>query len=151
MKVYNAIPAQFKPPPGSSHELLITHQQHNPDPFRLDTRIQLPKFVGKSNGEVVDAWIRSLSTYFNTFPNLTEERKLHIAALQLEGISQTWWDTEQEKTSFMIELGDAPRSSTSQPIRRWDHLCDALRDRFYPPGYIQSLWIIWHQFHQLPT
>jgi len=53
----------------------------------------------------MDSWIRSLSTYFNTFPDLTEERKLQIAALQLEGHAQTWWDTEQEKTTSMIELG----------------------------------------------
>ena len=56
-------------------ELLRMQQQNNPDPFRLDTRIQLPKFVGKSNGEVVDSWIHSISTYFNTFTGLTEEQK----------------------------------------------------------------------------
>lgn len=59
-------------------ELLKANQQqgHNPDPFQLDTRFQLPKFNGQSNGEVVDSWIRSLSTYFNTFPDMTEVKKL---------------------------------------------------------------------------
>jgi hypothetical protein len=66
---------------------------------------------------MVDSWIRSLSTYFNTCPGLTEERKLQIFALQLEGLAQTWWDTEQEKTTFVIEIGDASKSSTSQPIK----------------------------------
>jgi hypothetical protein len=98
-------------------ELLKMQQQNNPDPFRLDTRIQLPKFSGKTNGEMVDSWIRILSTYFNTCPGLTEERKLQIAALQLEGLAQTLWDTEKEKTTFVIEIGDAPESSTSQPIK----------------------------------
>jgi hypothetical protein len=94
-------------------------RQNNPDPFRLDTRIQLPKFASQTNGEVVDSWIRSLSTCFNTCPGLTEERKLHIVAMQLEGLAQTWWDTEQEKTTFVIEIGDALESSTSKPIRTW--------------------------------
>ena len=78
-------------------ELLKENQQqgHNRDPFRLDTRFQLPKFNGQSNGEVVDSWIRSLSTYFNTCPDMTEVKKLQIAALQLEGIAQVWWDTEK--------------------------------------------------------
>jgi hypothetical protein len=76
------------------NELFRMQQQNNPDPFRLDTRIQLPKFVGQTNGEVVDSWICILSTYFNTCPGLTEERKLQIAALQLEGLAQTCWDTE---------------------------------------------------------
>jgi len=117
------------------HELLRALQHQNPNPFRLDTRIQLPNFLGQSNGEVVDSWICSLSTYFNTCPDLTEARNLHIAALQLEGLAQTWWDTEKEKTTFMIELGDVG-SSTTPPIKRWDQLFEALRNRFYPPGYI---------------
>jgi hypothetical protein len=60
------------------NELLIMQQQNNLGPFRLDTQIQLPNFVGKKNGEMVDSWICSLSTYFNTCPGLTEERKLQI-------------------------------------------------------------------------
>jgi hypothetical protein len=48
------------------NELLRMQQQNNPDPFWLDTRIQIPKFVGQTNGEMVDSWIHSLS----------EERKL---------------------------------------------------------------------------
>jgi hypothetical protein len=126
-------------------------QQKNPDPFRLDTRIQLPKFVGQTNGEIVDSWIHSFSTYFNTCPSLTEERKHHIVSLQLEGLTQTWWDTEQEKTTFMIDIGDAPYSSTTKPIRTWARLSEALRNCFYLLGYVKSLWIKWHQLHQLPS
>ena len=77
------------------NEMLRMQQQSNPYPFWLDTRIQLPKFVGKNNGEIVDSSIRSLSTYFNTCPCLTKERKLQIATLQLEGLSQTW--SEEKK------------------------------------------------------
>ena len=70
-------------------ELLKANQQqgHNPNPFRLDTQFQLPKFNGQSNGEVVDSWICSLSTYFNTCPDMNEVKNLQIATLQLEGIS----------------------------------------------------------------
>jgi hypothetical protein len=100
-------------------ELLRMQQQNNPDPFWLDTRIQLPNFFGQTNGEMVDCWIRSLSTYFNTCPGLTEERKFQIVPLQLEGLAQTWWDIEQTKTTFVIEIGDATESSTSQPIKTW--------------------------------
>ena len=88
-------------------------QPQNPDPFWLDTRTQLPKFVGKSSGEAVDSWICSLSTYFNTCLEITEVRKLQITTLQLEGISQVWWDTEREKDSFLIELGNAGSSTPS--------------------------------------
>ena len=65
------------------NELLRMKQQNNPNPFLLDTWIQLPKYFGQTNGEIVDSWIHSLSTYFNTCPGLTEERNIQIASLQL--------------------------------------------------------------------
>jgi len=126
-------------------------QKINRDPFRLDTRIELPKFVGQTNGEILDSWIRILSTYFNICPVIVEERKVHIFALQLEGLAQTWWDTEKEKTAFVIEIGDALESSTSKPIRTWARIFEALRNHFYPPGNVQFLWIKWHQLQQLPS
>jgi len=49
-------------------------------------------------------------------PDLIEARKLQIAALQLEELSQTWWDTKQGKTTFMIELVDVGSSATP-PIK----------------------------------
>ena len=109
-------------------ELLKANQQqgHNQDPFWLDTRFQLPKFNGQSNGEVVDSWIHSLSTYFNTCPDMTEVKKLQIAALQLEGIAQVWWDTEKEKDSFLSEIGGTGPSRPA--IIRWDQFCETLRD-----------------------
>jgi len=66
---------------------------------------------------MVDSWILSLSTYFNTCLGLIEERKQQIVALQLEGMAQTWWDTKKEKTTFVIDIGDALESSISQPIK----------------------------------
>jgi len=36
-------------------------------------------------------------------------------------------------------------------INKFDHLCEALRNRFYPPGYLKSLWIGWHQLQKLST
>jgi hypothetical protein len=119
-------------------------QQSNPDPFRLDTRFQLPKFVGKMNGEVVDSWIHNISTYFRTCTGLTEERKLQIATLQLEGLAQTWWDTQLENTTLVVDIGASDNSSES-PIKTWEQFCQALRDCFYPPRYLQNLWTRWLQ------
>lgn len=87
------------------NELVQRQPQNAPDPFRLDTHFQLPKFAGQMNGEVVDSWIRSLSTYFRTCPEISEARKLQIAALQLEGTAQAWWDTKVENTTLVVDLG----------------------------------------------
>jgi hypothetical protein len=78
------------------HELLRLQQRQTPVTMQLDTHFQLPKFIGQMNGETVDSWIRSLSTYFKTSPEMEESTKLQIASLQLEGIAQTWWDTQLE-------------------------------------------------------
>jgi hypothetical protein len=56
------------------------------------------------NGEMVDSWIRSLSTYFKTSPEMEESTKLQISNLQLEGIAQTWWDTQLERSELIVEL-----------------------------------------------
>jgi hypothetical protein len=55
------------------HELIHMQQQQGIAPMQLDTRIQFPKYLGQMNGEVVDSWICSLSTYFRTHPDLDEE------------------------------------------------------------------------------
>jgi hypothetical protein len=120
------------------HELLRLQQRRATTPMQLDTRFQLPKFSGQMNGETVDSWLRSLSTYFKTCLEMEEDMKLQIASLQLEGIAQAWWDTQLENFS-----------ETDERITSWDNFCQALRDRFYPPGYLQNLIAKWLQLRQL--
>ena len=44
------------------HELLRLQQRRATTPMQLDTRFQLPKFLGQMNGETVNSWLRSLFT-----------------------------------------------------------------------------------------
>ena len=71
---------------------LMRLQQRSPMSLQLDTHFYVPKFSGYMNGEVIDSWVCSLSTYFKTFPGMTKEENLQLANLQLEGIVQAWWD-----------------------------------------------------------
>ena len=130
--------------------ITLQQQQRPPGPMQLDARFQLPKFSGQMNGETVDSWIRSLSNYFRTCPTMNEEMKLQIASLQLEGLAQTWWDTHLENMSLVVELGEQAETN-STPITSWNLFCEALRERFYPPGYIQNLLAKWLQLRQLPN
>jgi len=133
------------------HELItLQQQQRPPGQMQLDTRFQLPKFSGQMNGETVDSWIRSLSNYFKTCPTMDEEMKLQIASLQFEGLAQTWWDTHLENMSLVVELGEQAETR-STPITSWNLFCEALHERFYPPGYIQNLLAKWLQLRQLPN
>ena len=86
--------------------ITLQQQRHPPGQMQLDTCFQLPKFLGQMNGEVIDSWLHSLSTYFKTCPTMEEDMKLQITSLQLEGLAQTWWDTQLENISLVVELGD---------------------------------------------
>lgn len=97
-------------------------------------RFQLPNFSGEINGEAFDSWICSLSTYFKTCLEMDEDMKLEIASLQLEGIAQAWWDTQIEYHALVIETGETT-SSTLAHLTSWGEFFQALRERFYPPGY----------------
>jgi hypothetical protein len=68
--------------------------------------------------------------------------------LQLEGVAQAWWDTQTNTSSLVVDLGDHP-TTTPPPIGSWDAFCQALQNRFYPPGYCQTLLARWLQLHQL--
>jgi hypothetical protein len=129
-------------------ELLRLQQRRAPTPMQLDTRFQLPKFVGQMNGENVDSWLHSLSTYFCTCPEMTKDMKLQIVGLQLEGIAQTWWDTQLETYSWVMDRGDPVETQTPH-ITTWDGFFQALRERFYPSGYRQNLLARWLQLRQL--
>ena len=58
------------------HELLRLQQRQATTPMQLDMCFQLPKFLVQMNGEIVDSWLCSLSTYFKTCPTLEEDMKL---------------------------------------------------------------------------
>ena len=66
--------------------------------MKLDTQFKLSKFFEQMNGETVDSWIRSLSTYFKTSIDMEKDTKFKIYSLQIEGISQASWDTQLEKS-----------------------------------------------------
>jgi hypothetical protein len=95
------------------------------------------------NGETVDSSIFSLSTHFKTAPEMEETTKLKISSLQLEGIAQTWWDTQFTSVELIIEL-DTPSPTTGQ-ITSWETFYQDLREGFYPPCYLDNLLAKWLQ------
>jgi hypothetical protein len=116
--------------------------------MQLDTHFQLPKFVGQMNGETVDSWIRSLSTYFKTSPEMEEATKLQIANLQLKGITQTWWDTQLESSELIVELGTPP-SPTKLILGM--HSVTHCGNASTLQGYLHNILAKWLQLHQLST
>ena len=112
--------------------------------MKIYMHFQLPKFAVQMNGENVDSWLCSLSTYFCTCPEMTEDMNIHISNLQLEGIAQTWWDTQVETYSWVMNRGD-PIETHTPYITTWDGFYQDHRERFYPSGYHQNLLSKWFQ------
>lgn len=82
----------------SLHELPRLQQRQTRATMKLDTQFELSKFFEQMNGETVDSWIHSLSTYFKTSVDMEKDTKFKIYSLQIEGISQASWDTQLEKS-----------------------------------------------------
>jgi hypothetical protein len=64
------------------------------------------------NGENVNSWLHSLSTHFCTCTQMMKDMNLQIASLQLEGIAHTWWDTQPENYSWVMDRGDLVETHT---------------------------------------
>ena len=71
------------------------------------------------NGDTVDSWIRSLSTYVCTCPKVIDDMKLQITNIQLEGIVQMGRDTQLENFSLVIDKGDRLEPQKTN-ITTWD-------------------------------
>ena len=80
----------------------------------------------------MDSWIRILSTYFHTHPTIDETQKFQITILQLERLSQTWWDTQLDNQEIVVEIYISTEQRRPH-IRTWKGLFLALKERFYPP------------------
>jgi hypothetical protein len=56
---------------------------------------------------------------------MIEEMKLQIFSLELEGIVQTWWDTQLENYSYVIDRGDPVEIQTPH-MKTWGGFCQGL-------------------------
>jgi len=130
------------------HQLIQMQQKKSPTTLHLDARLQLPKLSGQRNGEVINSWIWSISMYFWAHPTLTKDQKLQISSLQLDGLTQNWWDTVINNNSIVIDLFD-PQDPGLAIMNTWNQLCRGLYDRFDPPDYCKQLMARWLQLPQL--
>jgi hypothetical protein len=53
--------------------------------------IKLPEYCGEKDALDLDTWFFSMGEHFSTMPGITEDQKVLIAGLVLEGQAATWW------------------------------------------------------------
>jgi hypothetical protein len=52
----------------------------------LKSNITLPRYFGDIDGEHIDAWIKNVSMYFDSYPKMVNAMKLEWVVLNLDGI-----------------------------------------------------------------
>jgi hypothetical protein len=67
---------------------------------------------------------------------MTEEEKLQLTSLQLEGIAQAWWDAQTDTSSRVVDFDD-PSVDTPPPIGSWDTFFQALQIASIPRGTVR--------------
>ena len=53
---------------------------------------------------IMDSCIGGLCTYFNTHHKISDEEKIQIARLQMEGVSLAWFDTQPTGIQLIMDL-----------------------------------------------
>lgn len=77
---------------GSSSEAL--------ESLRLEPKLILPRNSGNMDGDRTNAWIQSLSMYFDSQPRMVNTKKLEWEALHLDGIALEWWQNLHDRSTL---------------------------------------------------
>jgi len=62
-----------------------------PKSLLLEPKISLPRYFDEMDGEHIDAWIKNVSMYFDSYPKMVNAMKLEWVVLNLDGIILKWF------------------------------------------------------------
>lgn len=96
---------------------------HTPNPTNFLKPIALPRFAGDKGATDLDTWQHKLHQYMSVYPGLSENQKLLLGTMQLEGRAAAWW----METS----------RSSNQATTTWEDLVKRLREHFCPVNRAQ--------------
>ena len=117
-----------KKPPRRNEE-----ESTQPRPFKVEARIDIPTYDGSIDAEKLDSWLSQLETYFDLY-GYNSEAKVSFARLKLTNHALTWWK------SFLASHPDEEVS--------WENFTQLIRKEFYPMGFEEDRWSLWHSLRQ---
>jgi polyribonucleotide nucleotidyltransferase len=88
----------------------------------------MPKFEGTSDPDAYLTWELNVDKIFRVH-NYSEEKKVHIAALDFDGYALIWWEQIQNQREKNDEL----------PVTTWAEMKREMRARFVPKHYKREL------------
>jgi hypothetical protein len=91
-------------------------------------KFSMPKFEGTSDPDAYLTWELNVDKIFRVH-NYSEEKKVHIAALDFDGYALIWWEQIQNQREKNDEL----------PVTTWAEMKREMRARFVPKHYKREL------------
>jgi hypothetical protein len=88
----------------------------------------MPKFEGTSDPDANLIWELKVEKIF-CMHNYSEEKKVHMAALDFDGYALIWWEQIQNQRDENGEL----------PVASWDEMKREMRACFVPKHYKRDL------------
>ncbi|PVH31714.1 hypothetical protein PAHAL_9G218700 [Panicum hallii] len=105
----------------------INNDQLNEEKF-VKLKFSMPKFEGTSDPDAYLTWELNVDKIFRVH-NYSEEKKVHIAALDFDGYALIWWEQIQNQREKNDEL----------PVTTWAEMKREMRARFVPKHYKREL------------
>lgn len=63
----------------------------NTPQFKLDTKINIPRFDDNLDADQLDAWLWCLEAYFQT-QHITNIQNIMVAKVHMENLALAWWN-----------------------------------------------------------
>ena len=101
--------------------------------MNLDVKFELPIYDGEMNPEKLDNWIKKLEVYCRIQNVVDESTKIWLATLRMGRTTLIWWESKTQ--SNLKQKGKI--------IPLWSKFVKALRNKFYPLGYMKKVVIEW--------
>jgi len=104
----------------------------------MEVKFKLKSFGGEIDPERLNQWFKQMEAYFWVQKIESDEEKIEIATLKLEGHALVWWEAYLDSNTSFEEV----------PMIRWSAFKELLRDQFYPLGHHQKQTMEWFDFKQ---
>jgi hypothetical protein len=99
--------------------------RHHDDPNNIArVKLSIPKFTGKESADEYLEWAEQCDQIFRVH-NLSDQRCVNLASVELSGYALTWWNQVQEN---QLDLGFGY-------INTWEEMKRVMRRRFVPSSY----------------
>jgi hypothetical protein len=106
-------------------------------PFKVEAKLEIPMFDGKTNVEALDSWLKQLEVYFDLY-QIQEMQQISFSRLKMTIHAFLWWECYVDA----LRIGKRPM------VMKWEDFKALLKSQFYPIGYEEEKLMKWQYLRQ---